>query len=101
MPPNNDLRAKPIIDATGTRIPPELAELLVPGTRLRLFYNRGNQNNRTIEVRAIVDNKVVTRSRKKVGGQWDYRIEDAYYFRLALEHGNLSRWAAKKGAPKT
>lgn len=57
------------------------------GDTIRFFYGKDNRNNRTIHIRAIVDDdQIVFRwwSRKKQ--TWIYQVEDAIYFEISREH---------------
>ena len=67
-----------------------LKELLKPGNKLNLFFNEGNINNKTIHIRAIVDDDYIaykTWSRRKQ--RWYYQIEYIYFFELLYEKNQI------------
>ena len=51
------------------------------GRKYRIFYGKGNPNNKKIHVRAFIDKYyIVYRSWLKRKRMWRYTIESAYYF---------------------
>lgn len=64
-----------------------LGQLLRPGNCLRIYFNPDNINNRTIEIREIVDDEmVVFRAKsKKAGNVWNYYIERRTYFQVLFK----------------
>jgi len=72
-------------------LPVQLQEMLVPGKKLRIFYNKGNINNKVVHVRAIVDDdKVVCRWWHKHQGRWVYDVLDLYKLWLMYDLGVIS-----------
>lgn len=69
----------------------ELIEMLQPGKKVRLFYNKGNPNNQLRHIRAIVDDEYIAYKVWSPGKQaWRYYIDWIYSFQLSFEGGNLS-----------
>ena len=62
---------------------------LQPGTMAKIFYNKGNPNNRTIEIRGVIDDRLVFRQRAKLSDKWFYKIEPLIYFESLHEKGYL------------
>lgn len=53
------------------------------GSKIKLFYNENNINNRIIYIRAIVDDdNVVFKVWSKGKRRWNYFIEDISYFEI-------------------
>ena len=68
----------------------EVKEIVVPGRRLYLFYNKGNLNNKIIHIRSFVDEEyIVFKTWLKHRRRWEYSIEHACYFYAKLEYGFL------------
>lgn len=63
---------------------------------IRIFYYRGNINNKTYEVRAIVDeDKIVLRRKKKGQAYWSYFVEDQYWIDVTLKNITVYRRPTK------
>lgn len=61
------------------------------GQTWSIFFNDDNQNNRTIEVRAVVDEWfVVFRSWSERKQEWQYQISHVSYFHFLSEGGHLT-----------
>jgi len=67
-----------------------LREKIQPDKKVKLFYRKGNINNKIMHIRAIVDDEFI------VYGVWlkrskcyDYRITHFYSFYTWLENGHL------------
>lgn len=74
-----------------------LKRLVVPGRKVRIFFNKGNVNNRTAHIRAIVDeDQVIYRYWEKGTQRWVYMIESFYYFKLLFQGGNLLESTGKQ-----
>lgn len=57
------------------------------GDTLRFFYQEGNPNNRTVHVRAIVDDDyIVIRQWSRRRQRWIYTVEDRLYFEISQAH---------------
>jgi hypothetical protein len=69
----------------------QLAQCLAPGTKLLLFFNEGNPNNKGIEIRGIIDNRIIYRTWFKRKQYWHYAIEGLYMFELWTRDGHLSK----------
>lgn len=63
-----------------------LPELLTTGTKLRLYYNPGNINNRIMHIRARVDDNYIV-SRTWARGRWSYEINHVYFFIIHMKQG--------------
>lgn len=64
--------------------------LLEPGKTLRIFYNKGNVNNKLIHIRAVVDGyTIVFRWWSRKRRNWVYEVEDYYYFYIRFNDGVL------------
>jgi len=67
-----------------------LIDMLVPGAVIRLDYGENNLNNKTIHVRAIVDDdQIVYRVWSQRKQLWRYHIEDLYFFTLGYSKDYL------------
>jgi hypothetical protein len=66
-----------------------LDEMLQPGQKIKEFYNEGNINNRTIHIRAIVDDVAIV-FRVYTKGIWNYHVNSRYKFEYMYEKGRLS-----------
>jgi hypothetical protein len=70
----------------------KLDKLLKPNQKLRIDYGANNFNNKTIYIRAVVDEyQVVYKTWYKHKKRWSYQIEDIYYFYFLLKGGNLKK----------
>jgi hypothetical protein len=87
-------------EAAGGAYPPEFLEMLKPGATLRLDYGPESIVNRTIHVRAIVDDiQVVYRHWQGPVKGWCYTIESRYSLFFLWRYGVLQRPARKRKAP--
>lgn len=57
------------------------------GQTLKINFGRGNVNNGTLHVRAIVDTYCVVVRRWR--GRWHYKAEDLDYFQALADRGFL------------
>lgn len=70
---------------------PAFMALMQPGKKLRLFFQEGNPNNATINIRALVDeDEIVYRSWLYRKQHWGYRVDWIYMFWLYYKDGHLS-----------
>ncbi len=68
----------------------DVHEFVRPGKSYRIYFGKGNVNNKLIHVRAIVDNThAVYRSWLRHKGYWGYDVECLYYLGLLLKDGHL------------
>lgn len=59
----------------------DLDKALQIGNKIKIFYNKNNTNNRTVEIRGIIDNNYyVLRSFNKRKKMYNYFIESIYFF---------------------
>lgn len=66
-----------------------LDEMLQPGQKIRVFYNKGNINNQIRHIRGIIDDEyIVYRVWQK--NRYFYRVAHKYEFELRYENGRLS-----------
>lgn len=79
-------------------------EMIEPGRTIRIFYNKGNINNRRIHIRKIVDGDVVVYAYwRKYKHYWDYAIYYKYFLKLLFDDdvlfnvGKNHYWADKEG----
>jgi hypothetical protein len=64
--------------------------ILKQGEKYRIFYSEGNHNNKTVHIRAIVDNsQVVFKWWSRSKQRWIYKVEDMYYFKSLSRSGNI------------
>ena len=63
----------------------ETRELIKPGNKIKLFYHKGNFNNKTIHILAIVKDQVIFKTWLKHKKLWSYQIQSLYYFTLAFD----------------
>lgn len=69
---------------------PSLDEMLVVGTKLKLFYNKNNHNNKIMEIRAIVDEEyIVYRVWLKHKRYYDCFLEHITYFQVMYDNLSL------------
>ena len=65
-------------------------QLLQKGRKLKIYWGEKNMNNKTIHIRAIVDDDIVVYKfwlkRKKY---WTYKTDNFYYFGLLYKDGIL------------
>jgi hypothetical protein len=66
-----------------------LDEMLQPGQKIKEFYGEGNINNRTLHIRAIVDDNAIV-FRVWAGGTWNYHVSSRYNLEYKYEKGRLS-----------
>ena len=59
---------------------------LKPGDRFKLFFNKGNPNNFTLEIRAIVDEKQIVYMVAR-----RYRLDSTHLFEMYEKNGYLTR----------
>lgn len=59
--------------------PDPLQDFLVVGQSYSLFFNEGNPNNKTIEIRGFVDDYIVWLFRNS-DGDLKYRFDHRYFF---------------------
>ncbi len=72
--------------------PQELLDLLEPGTKVRVVYQKGNINNQVRHIRAIVDEvQVVYRTWSYTRKSWNYHVDWMYAFQLLWKDGYLRR----------
>lgn len=72
-------------------IPDELDKMLKVGNKIKVFYNKGNRNNRLYHVRAIMDDEyVVVKTWVRHKKRWAYSVLDLYWFEIHWEDGKLS-----------
>lgn len=58
------------------------------GEKWKIDFSKGNLNNKTIHIRAIVDEEyIVYKHWLKRKKRWDYAIERYYFFKLIYEQG--------------
>jgi len=63
---------------------------LKAGDRIKIFYNVNNINNKTIQIRSIVDKtKIVSRVWSRRKKMWIYTLEDVSHFEYLYEKGKL------------
>jgi len=63
---------------------------LAAGQTWRIFFSQDNPNNRTVHIRAIVDDEyVVSRTWSQRKQYWIYDCQHASYFDALFEHGAL------------
>jgi hypothetical protein len=61
------------------------------GDKVRFYFNDGNPNNKTVQIRAIVDeNKIVVRRWHGFAG-WSYWVENQFYFDICEKHGEAKK----------
>ncbi len=60
---------------------------IVVGRKYKLFYNKGNPNNRTIHILSIIENQVTYRVWNKYRQWWTYMVKDIYHFEYLFEKG--------------
>ena len=69
-----------------------LEELLIPGQKVKISFGKGNINNKTVHVRAIVDDRIVVYTVwDKYRQDWRYNYFGIDYLALLHEKGNLKR----------
>lgn len=69
----------------------DLEEILKPNNKIEIFYNQGNRNNKTIEVRKIVDKDyIVYRVYDIDVGEYDYYIQHIHFFYFCDRKNNLT-----------
>jgi hypothetical protein len=71
----------------------KFAELLKPGYAYRLFIDDGNPDNKTVHVRAVVDDRVVYAVWSQPKQTWRYRVDR---LRLWMDWHNLG-WLTAVG----
>lgn len=59
---------------------------ITAGKSFRIYYGEGNVNNRTIHIRAIVDDQVVYRFWVRSKRRWQYEVESTYGLSLQIKH---------------
>ncbi len=57
------------------------------GKTYKLFWYEGNINNKTIHIRAFVDDQIVYRYWSKRKQSWYYKIDTEYFFYLLEREG--------------
>lgn len=63
------------------------ATVVEVGDTITFDYGAGNQNNRTVQIRAIVDKDVVVmREQQRKGRGWRYSVERMNYFEVSRSH---------------
>ena len=63
---------------------------IIPGQTWRIFFSEGNLNNKTVHIRAVVDeDHIVYRSWSKRKQRWIYHIDHEYLFELYQEQGHM------------
>ena len=66
------------------------------GQCYRVFYSAGNPNNRLLHVRAIVDDRVVTRTWSPRRQEWMYAIDyPVEFFQEQIDRGTFKRVAER------
>lgn len=69
-----------------------LNELLAPGNKLKIYIGENNPNNKTVHIRAIVDESIVVyRVWRKSWQGWDYWCRASSYFEGLYKEGYLKR----------
>ena len=64
----------------------KVKSMIIPGKKLKIFYNKGNFSNRTIHIRGIIDDHyIVIKSWNNHKKMWRYSIETEYYFFLLVK----------------
>lgn len=71
----------------------DILSFLEVGKCYRLFFNKGNPNNISFEVKAIIDNEEMVYKSLKTG---NYYMKDIYYFDLVHKNKHLTRIYRKK-----
>lgn len=67
-----------------------LIDMLVPGAVIKLDYGENNPNNKTMHVRAIVDDDmIVYRVWSQSKQIWRYHVEGVYFFTLGYSKDYL------------
>ena len=70
----------------------ELDNILIIGNKLKIFYEKGNPNNKLIHILAVVDeDMIVYKYYGKHKQKWFYCVENYYYFFILFEQGHLSK----------
>lgn len=68
-----------------------------PGYKYRIFWSKGNLNNATIHIRAIVDkDQVVYCEWLRSKQMWWYQIKSIYWFNLLEKGGQLTKIGKSK-----
>lgn len=70
--------------------PAEFLDLLVPGSRVRVFYSEGNVNNCIRHIRAVVDDQVVFRVWSVRKQTWRYHVEPLSWMSSTWKNGFLT-----------
>lgn len=61
-----------------------------PGKSFRIFWGKGNVNNKIVHVRAIVDEDIVVMMEwQKRRKRWHYAAETMIWYQLLIEKGRL------------
>jgi len=80
------------IESKDTKLKNKLGKLLTVGNRLKIFYNKGNPNNKTIHIRAIVDEYYIVYAEyfpcKRC---YKYFIGDRYWFELLIKDSQIKK----------
>ena len=72
-------------------VPEGLKKILLPGMKIRVFFNKNNPNNQLRHIRAIIDDEyVVYRVWSRGKQSWCYHVEWVFGFILEYERGVLS-----------
>ena len=64
-------------------------EMIEPGRTIKIFYNKGNINNRTIHIRAIVDKGIVVYAYWCKHSYWWYDIYAKEVLKMLFDDGKL------------
>jgi len=67
----------------------DLEDMLQPGQKVKVYFNKGNPNNRTRHIRAIVDDEWIV-YKTATGKGWRYHVDHRYDFEYKFEMGRLS-----------
>ena len=64
-------------------------QMMTPGRKVRIFYNKGHFANRTIHIRSIVDEDVVVFAYWRKHYFWAYDIYYKEWLKMLFDRGNL------------
>jgi len=67
----------------------EMLSKIKPGTKLKIYYNKNNRNNKTYHVLGIFDDIQIA-VKYYINFRWYYKFEDVWWFVMSEDNKTLT-----------